>query len=299
MRRFIRPLLCVCLCACGDESTPFAPTLAEPSRDMYVGFGNTPMQSESSEDEMAEDLPLLAPPPATPSNEPDPVDAGLPDANTTPIDVIQVDAAVAEAETVACADTCVPEETTCLTDTSRGVCEDLDGDGCSTWTERLCPTGQSCFDGECAGATTPPPRRGPPMTDGRDSTPAPDEGGCVNVKTAQIGFNQGVTNSPGQYQPKDTDGCEPTDGSDDIWQFTAPGGGDFMVELYGGFTDFVIHARYDCEDIATEVGCVDEGGRLSGETVMMTLEPGRAIYLIVDTYRTVRPQRYELFISPL
>ena len=259
---------------------------------MYVGLAPVTEQAETATDDNPDDLPYLAPPPTTREN--DPIQGEGADASIGTYDAV-------DGGITACESTCEVNEITCLSDTSRGICEDVDGDGCATWTERLCPTNARCTDGQCSDPTTASPSDNIPPISGRNNAggDAPSVNKCANVKFARVGYNEGITNSPGNFKPKENGGCFVTDGSDDVWQFRPPQGGEFLVEVYGGFTDYVVHARSDCDNLLTEVGCVDGSGLAEGEMVMMTIEPGRTIFLIIDTYGDLLPQRYDLLISPM
>lgn len=82
-----------------------------------------------------------------------------------------------------------------------------------------------------------------------------------------------------------TSSCSAAEGSEMIFQLTAPDTVDMTVTVYSfGFADFVVHVRTDCADLASEIHCENSfaGGDFQAESFLLPLVKDQTYFVIVD-----------------
>jgi hypothetical protein len=103
---------------------------------------------------------------------------------------------------------------------------------------------------------------------------------CEGAPEAVLGDNVGDT----QNGMNTADGsCQLGDGFDQVWQFTPAQDGMLTMTL-SPVADMGIHVRSTCDDLTTELGCVDALGEGMEETLTIAVTQGTTIYIFADGY---------------
>ena len=100
---------------------------------------------------------------------------------------------------------------------------------------------------------------------------------CGNATPVGEGVHQGATEGADTLR-----GSCGGRGGEAILEFTAPRDGMWRFDTMGSDYDTLIHARSDCLDPDTELGCDDDGGQDLASQLLIPLEADEAAYVIVD-----------------
>ncbi len=82
--------------------------------------------------------------------------------------------------------------------------------------------------------------------------------------------------------------CSTAAGSEIVFQFTAAATEDVTITIWPfNFTDFVVHVRNTCDDLATEIHCENKWGKdFNSEQFLLPVVQGQTYFIIVDGANT-------------
>lgn len=125
------------------------------------------------------------------------------------------------------------------------------------------------------------------------STTLPLGFGCTRPRPLTIGTAESGDTTSG-YDHGPGVGCmQNAESPDYIYSVTPPADGTLVLSLSSGW-DGGLYVRTACDDPATELACVDQGGDNATEVLQLNVTAGTTYYVYVDGYTSESYGPYEL-----